>query len=172
MYRLENSNFLKVPEFFLSLSWIKIEKLSYLHTREAFFYKIAFLLDHLLVLNFFESAGILSLSLVNKNWETFLSTYQKLFLLDHYLQDVVLKDKLPYIHRGLWESWTSWKKEDLLSKSVWFFWTDNILVDFLHTHMNLCKLAYTCVTLPSWASVRKCEIYTNKCEIYTSKCEI
>jgi hypothetical protein len=41
IYRLENSNFLKVPEFCLSLSWgIKIERNSYLHTystRKAFF---------------------------------------------------------------------------------------------------------------------------------------
>ncbi len=49
---------------------------------------------------FFENAGILSLALVNKNWETFLSTFQRnFFLLDHYLRDFVLKDKLPYIHR-------------------------------------------------------------------------
>ncbi len=79
MYRMENSIYLKVPELCLLLSYKSRNFLVYIPE--------IFLLDHylrdfvlkdklpyihsertkVLVLNFFKSAGILSLALVNKN---------------------------------------------------------------------------------------------------------
>ena len=40
----------------------------------------------------------MSLALVNENWETYLSTYQRSFFIRSLQRDFVLKDKLPHIH--------------------------------------------------------------------------